>query len=106
MKNIDKLIHPETEQAVVASSGASWLGFLFFGPFYMWYRVGFGTAFKVLALSILTVGMYTWYYLFTIRTQLRDCYAEMGYVPQAQFRREKEEKERHTQMLEMMAASK
>ena len=99
----DNLIHPETQERVEASTGLTWLWVILCGPFHHLFNGRISTFFLYIGLFIITLGLAGWYYLFWCRTVARNYYLNKGYVPFADYDKERKEEERHKQMLEMMA---
>ena len=100
----DNLIHPETKERVEASTSLTWLWVLLVGPFHHLFNGRVSTFFLYCLLFVLTVGWASLYYLFWCRTVARNYYLNKGFVPFADYEKERKDEERHKQMVEMMVS--
>ena len=106
MNNLDKLINPETEEVIYASTGTTWLWVVLFGPFTHLFTGRISTFFIALGAIIITLGLAGIYYLFWCRTVNRNYYVTKGYVQHSMWKKEQDQEKRHQQMLEMVVAVK
>ena len=103
MNKLDNLVHPYTGVRLTASTGTSWLWVFLFGPFAHLFSGRITTFFLSLFLLCITFGLSSLYYIIKARDVNRNYYLDRGFVPYSDLLNEKESKERHDHVMNVLA---